>query len=142
MVKKTSSKKGFTLVELLVVIAIIGSLSTLSIVALNNARQKARDAARVADVKQMMTALELYFSDTGTYPDAVTVGGKIASASSTYMGIVPSNQVPWADNGCPSLDYAYTLDTPTSYHIAYCLAGATGGVAAGSHNATPSGIAQ
>lgn len=61
-------KKGFTLIELLVVIAIIGLLSTLAVVALNSARAKSRDAKRIADVKQMQTALELYFNDAGSYP--------------------------------------------------------------------------
>ena len=56
-------QKGFTLIELLVVIAIIGLLSTLAVVALNSARAKARDAKRVADIKQVQTALELFFND-------------------------------------------------------------------------------
>lgn len=62
-------QKGFTLIELLVVIAIIGLLSSLSVVALTSARSKARDAKRVADMKQVQTALELHFADTGgKYP--------------------------------------------------------------------------
>ena len=68
MIKKM--RKGFTLIELLVVIAIIALLSTLAVVALNSARAKARDAKRVSDVKQLMTALALYSTDntTSAYP--------------------------------------------------------------------------
>jgi len=42
---KMKNKRGFTLVELLVVIAIIGILSSVAIVNLNSAREKARTAA-------------------------------------------------------------------------------------------------
>ena len=66
--KKEFKKSGFTLIELLVVISIIGFLATASIVAFNNARIKARDARRVADLKQISTALELYFDDHNFYP--------------------------------------------------------------------------
>ncbi len=60
MIGHLKPKKGFTLIELLVVIAIIGLLSTIAVVSLNSARQKGRDAKRVADIRQIQTALELY----------------------------------------------------------------------------------
>src|SRR5574344_649626 len=67
-----NKRKGFTLIELLVVIAIIGILATLAIVSLTTARSSSRDAKRIADLKQLQTALELYYNDYGSYPTALS----------------------------------------------------------------------
>ncbi len=53
------NKKGFTLVELLVVIAIIGILSTVAVVNLNSARNKARVAAVQGSLSAVIPAIIL-----------------------------------------------------------------------------------
>lgn len=142
-------RKGFTLIELLVVLAIIGLLSTLAVVSLNNAREKSRDSKRVSDIKQVQTALELYFSDVGKYPVAATAlvlggtGGTTLSstngwsdtaAGTTYMARVSKNPTP---NGA---DYSYTSADGSTYAVTFTLEGGSGGLASGAHTASPSGI--
>ncbi|MEI7452184.1 MAG: FISUMP domain-containing protein [Candidatus Falkowbacteria bacterium] len=140
--------RAFTLIELLVVIAIIGILATMATIALQSARAKSRDARRVADVKQMQTALELFFNDQNRYPTASELAaGSIYSTSTngttTYMAIIPTPPTP-ADNGCSSSDNNKYFYSPsgdgTSYTISYCLGGPVGGMPAGGHCASPAGI--
>ncbi len=135
-------QKGFTLIELLVVIAIIGLLSTLAVVSLNTARSKARDARRTSDVRQLQTALEMYYNDTGTYPieaDAVnlgegtelilsSVGFSNAATPPSYMSQVPSDPQIATDH------YIYETNTAgTEYRMIFQLenANSTWGCAAG-----------
>ena len=79
-------KKGFTLIELLVVVAIIGMLSSVVLASLNTARGSARDAQRGQNIKQVKTALELYFNDNNTYPQYGSAGaGRDVAGLSTYL---------------------------------------------------------
>ncbi|MFA5134119.1 MAG: prepilin-type N-terminal cleavage/methylation domain-containing protein [Patescibacteria group bacterium] len=143
------NKKGFTLIELLVVIAILGLLSTLAVVALGSAREKARDSKRLSDLKQVQTALELYYTDQGAYPTAataVTLGSAAAACfdgstagwmakegcTSPYMGQVPS------DPGSNS--YSYVSAAGTTYTISATLEGKVGDLS-GAIQLTPAGIA-
>jgi len=78
------NKKGFTLVELLVVIAIIGTLSGIVLVSLGGARAKARDAVRQSDMRQIVTAQEIYYSNNDAYFTNDGAGDGVP-AISTYL---------------------------------------------------------
>lgn len=67
-VKEKQFKCGFTLIELLVVISIIGLLSTFSLIALDSSRKKARDARRLADIREIQQALDLYYDKYDQFP--------------------------------------------------------------------------
>ncbi len=82
---RNKNQRGFTLIELLVVIAIIGLLASVVLLALNSARSKSRDAKRAADIRQIMTALELYFNDCGSYPSSAVGGLTMGAAASAVL---------------------------------------------------------
>jgi len=120
---RTDKTRGFTLIELLVVIAIIGLLSSVILASLNSARKKSRDARREADLKEIQTALELYYNDVNKYP-VVTVASAVSDGSNglaakgvnaTYMSSIPDDPL----GG--SAHYYYISNASGQY---YCI-GAT-----------------
>jgi uncharacterized protein (TIGR02145 family)/prepilin-type N-terminal cleavage/methylation domain-containing protein len=141
------TKKAFTLIELLVVIAIIGVLATVSIIALSNARAKSRDAKRAGDMKQIQTALELFFNDKNRYPTAEefaldSIFSTSTNSTSTYMQIIPDAPTP-ADGSCTSGQntvYYQQTENGNSYTISFCLGNTTGALTAGPKCLTPGGI--
>lgn len=112
----TNKKQGFTLIELLVVIAIIGILSSVVLASLNSARQKARDAKRISDVKQLQLALELYFDSNGGYPSAITTATLVTPG---YIATIP--KPPAGVAGETEYRYAGLNAGCVSYHIGAVL---------------------
>ncbi len=143
------TNNAFTLVELLVVIAIIGVLSTLSVVAFNSARTKARDTRRLSDVRQIGMALELYYNDKGVYPaPPIPTGTPITGLclsnlgiSSTCGAIVYLQKIP--SDPLPNINYTYSyLNSGESYRLGFNLEQGSGDWPAGTLAMGPNGISQ
>lgn len=143
------NKKGFTLIELLVVIAIIGLLSTLAVVALTSARTKARDSKRVADMKQVQTAMELYYSANNGYPacGAGTLLSACGALAPDFLPGVATVKDPGgvaaacANPAVAKCNYAFgAAGADEGYRVNFWLEGATGDLAAGAHRVTAKGI--
>lgn len=113
-----SNRRGFTLIELLVVIAIIGILSSVVLASLNSARKKGRDSRRIADIKQLQLALELYYDANGAYPATVSTSTVVTSGYISTIPLDPSNGASYS-----YMPYAATgsAGTCSGYHIGASL---------------------
>lgn len=103
-------RRAFTLVELLVVVAIIGLLSSVAAVSMSNARIAGRDAKRLGDKRAIITALNAYYSDNGSWP---------ASSNSWICYGAPTTESCWGGsyNGLDSFKTAmtpYMSSSPTT----------------------------
>lgn len=112
--------RGFSLIELLVVIAIIGLLSSVVLAGLENARMRSRDARRLADIKQLENALELYHTENNAFP-VPSCGADAWSDSSCWATLLPGNDISTMPTDPKQSDLGSCDTTPNCHLYHYCV---------------------
>ena len=106
---------------------------------LETSQSKSRDAKRLADVRQMASALELFYNDNSQYP--ASSNGQPIGITPTYIGALPVAPSP-ADGECDDYfnTYWYIQTSPNSYTLSFCLGESTGGISAGKNEMSQAGF--
>jgi prepilin-type N-terminal cleavage/methylation domain-containing protein/prepilin-type processing-associated H-X9-DG protein len=146
-------RQGFTLIELLVVIAIIAILAAILFPVFAQAREKARSAACISNLKQLGTAAVMYQQDyDGKFvPNFYYNGGTSASGGplywwydlcQPYMKSDPLYTCP-SDGAPGSYNFQRPPGRPDPLRFSYCVnavqgsATPTGGIVSGGAVAYP-----
>jgi general secretion pathway protein G len=97
-------ERGFTLVELMIVVAIISLLAAIIIPNYVHARAQATVSQSEANIKQIATALELYYADNQAYPaqSGIVTPALFGANANPYLTVTPTNAL-----GRRPYQYAY-----------------------------------
>lgn len=121
-IHRSTFTKGFTLVELMIVVGIIAVLSVAGALSYSAILKRSRDSKRKADIEQIRSALEMYRSDMGFYPNTGNGGqtdvSNLPLVASGYMPSIPLDPFN-AQTGFP-YQYHATNGNGTNYY-GYCL---------------------
>ncbi len=142
---------GVILSTLSIIITVI--MVILAMTALNSVKSSATDTMKMADVKELQAALELYKADKGGYPMAPQAGLKLGDVGSkgltsngftddtakgtVYMGVITA---PYGGGTYEYMTLGCAAGPCMSYELNFSLGGMMGDLSAGMHKAIPGSI--
>lgn len=83
---RTTYRKGFTLIELLIVMVILSILVAIVTGTYATSSKRGRDNRRKGDLRNIATALEVYYNDKGTYPTGDASGQMVGCCTILHCG--------------------------------------------------------
>ena len=135
-------KKTLAFVEISAIVLIIIILIFVSLFALLRSKERADDAKKLDHIKEIQSALALYYHDNNDYPKTLTSGEPLVYDNKIYLKLVPSSPV--SRGVCAPYSYKYErqslADGNTSYTLEYCLSQTSADIEQGINTATPRGI--
>lgn len=133
-------KKAFTLIELLIVVSIIGILAVVLVPNISDAPSRARDAGRISEVNDLISAVESFYIDNSRYPagfmcigpidlsiptswteDAPDVSGGDSADEALFISDYLGGEAPSSPSVLP--ETTYCDDGTDSYYIYFSSGG-------------------
>lgn len=114
-------RSGFTLIELMIAITIVAIVSSIGFVTYSTAQRNARDTRRKQDLRQIATALELYYQkNSNQFP----AGSSMKDDQAAWSNLLSSqyiNRMPKDPKGGGNYVYLYHSSDTSSYFLCALL---------------------
>jgi hypothetical protein len=136
MISNKNPQAGAALIRNIVLALSVIIILTVVLLGFRAGRIQARDTQRLSDVRQIQSALKLFYDYNQKYPEAV---GKQPKDIIGYMNYWPQAPTP-TDGSCTDAQNQYVydqLDRGESYVLSFCLGTNVEGNAAGFYQLKP-----
>lgn len=134
------NQTAFAILELVILSFIILVFLIVLLTSYLSARVKTRDTQRLTDIKQIQTALKVFYTDNGFYPETNFSGEpKGIEDFLKYWPVAPTPP----DGYCDQSQNQYTYSpraSGESFEVQFCLGKTTEIYKAGLHILNPNGI--